>query len=267
MRPGPTSGRRKAWRASERTGRVHADVEAGCVCTGVVGQAGAGDRRAGVQARLAVSTSPPQASACSTPAQAWTLHTLRSWMVVLKERLSEVGIQAWRTPVRLPVDGPLRPAGDDEVPPGRGTGTVHADPGLRAVEGRSRLFLADYTRAAVRPGHHPAAVLERLQPDVPERARNCWVATSRNCPSRRAATPGYCVINNSSLPFTEARTNPLGVMHKAEIVTPDETRTPDRELDDAGHGGRRDRPGASSGSSSAPIRSARRTIEDQHDSR
>jgi hypothetical protein len=31
------------------------------------------------------------------------------------------------------------------------------------------------------------------------------------------------LINNSSLPFTEVRTNPLGVMHKAIIVTPDET--------------------------------------------
>lgn len=30
------------------------------------------------------------------------------------------------------------------------------------------------------------------------------------------------LVNNSSLPFTEARTNPLGVMHKAIIVTPDD---------------------------------------------
>ena len=28
------------------------------------------------------------------------------------------------------------------------------------------------------------------------------------------------LVNNSSLPFTEARTNPLGVMHKAEIINP-----------------------------------------------
>ena len=37
--------------------------------------------------------------------------------------------------------------------------------------------------------------------------------------------PGHSrilIINNSSLPFTEARTNTLGVMHKAIIVTPDE---------------------------------------------
>ena len=27
------------------------------------------------------------------------------------------------------------------------------------------------------------------------------------------------LVNNSSLPFTEARTNPLGVLHKAIIVT------------------------------------------------
>jgi hypothetical protein len=31
------------------------------------------------------------------------------------------------------------------------------------------------------------------------------------------------LVNNSSLPCTEARTNSLGVMHKAIIVTPDES--------------------------------------------
>ena len=30
------------------------------------------------------------------------------------------------------------------------------------------------------------------------------------------------LVNNSSLPFTESRSNPLGVMHKAIIVTPDD---------------------------------------------
>ena len=32
------------------------------------------------------------------------------------------------------------------------------------------------------------------------------------------------LVNNSALPFTEARTNPLGVMHKAVIVTPDSSK-------------------------------------------
>jgi len=30
------------------------------------------------------------------------------------------------------------------------------------------------------------------------------------------------LVNNSSVPFTEARTNPPGVMHTAIIVTPDD---------------------------------------------
>lgn len=37
--------------------------------------------------------------------------------------------------------------------------------------------------------------------------------------------PGHArilLINNSSLAYTEARKNPLGVMHKAIIVTPNE---------------------------------------------
>ena len=40
-----------------------------------------------------------------------------------------------------------------------------------------------------------------------------------------ASTEGHSrilLVSNSSLPFTEARTNPLGVMHKAIIVTPDD---------------------------------------------
>ena len=34
--------------------------------------------------------------------------------------------------------------------------------------------------------------------------------------------PRILILNTSSLPFAEARTNPLGVMHKAIIVTPDD---------------------------------------------
>jgi hypothetical protein len=34
------------------------------------------------------------------------------------------------------------------------------------------------------------------------------------------------LVNNSSPPFTEERTNPLGVMHQAVIVTPEEAERP-----------------------------------------
>jgi hypothetical protein len=37
---------------------------------------------------------------------------------------------------------------------------------------------------------------------------------------------GHCrilLVNNSSLPFTEDRTHPLGVMHKAEVMAPTES--------------------------------------------
>ena len=32
------------------------------------------------------------------------------------------------------------------------------------------------------------------------------------------------LINNSSLPYTDGRANPLGVLHKAEIIEPDESQ-------------------------------------------
>jgi hypothetical protein len=43
------------------------------------------------------------------------------------------------------------------------------------------------------------------------------------------------LFNNCSLPFTEVQTNPLGVMHKAIIVTRDEAERRNRELNDACH--------------------------------
>lgn len=67
---------------------------------------------------------------------------------------------------------------------------------------RSRLFLADYSRSAFDLGITVRQFLQDFNPMF---------------------TKGEgLLINNSSLPYTEARTNSLGVMHKAIIDMPDE---------------------------------------------
>jgi hypothetical protein len=85
----------------------------------------------------------------------------------------------------------------------------------------SRLFLADFTRAAFDLGITPEQFLQDFNPmykkgdELPGR-----YVTELLQPAEGHSR--MLVINNSSLPFTAARTNPLGVMHKAIIVTPDE---------------------------------------------
>ena len=86
----------------------------------------------------------------------------------------------------------------------------------------SRLFLADYTRAAFDLGITPQQFLEDFNPMYKKGDE----LLGRYVTELMQPAEGHSrmlVINNSSLPFTAARTNPLGVMHKAIIVTPDES--------------------------------------------
>jgi hypothetical protein len=87
----------------------------------------------------------------------------------------------------------------------------------------SRLFLADYTRAAFDLGITPQQFLHDFNPMY----RQGEERLARFVTELPQPDPGHArllVINNSSLPFSEARMNPLGVLHKAVIVTPDEAQ-------------------------------------------
>jgi len=86
---------------------------------------------------------------------------------------------------------------------------------------RSRLFLADYTRAAYDLGITPQQFLNDFNP-MYRRGEELLGGYVTELPQPAEGHSRILLINNSSLPFTEARTNPLGVMHKAIIVTPDE---------------------------------------------
>ena len=127
-----------------------------------------------------------------------------------------------RRPVRLSVAGPVRPARDNQVPPRRCPRPVVAHAGIQALEVRSRLSLADYSRCAHDLGFEPRRFLDEFNPDVPQ---------GRGTPDpqrHRTAQPeeGHArilLINNSSLPYAQARMNPLGALHKAEILNQDES--------------------------------------------
>jgi hypothetical protein len=86
---------------------------------------------------------------------------------------------------------------------------------------QSRLFLADYARAAFALGLTPQQFLHDHNPmyRLGEEVLGRYVT---ELPQPADGHGRILLVNNSSLPFTEARTSPLGVMPRAIIVTPDD---------------------------------------------
>jgi hypothetical protein len=149
-------------------------------------------------------------------------HTLRSWMVDLKQRLSEITLRrgskpfAYRSMARF----------DQQE-----TTKFHLDGapeqsmlilGYEPSRVYSRLFLADYTRAAFDLGITPQDFLRDFNP-MYKKGEELLGRYVTELPQPTEGHSRILLVNNSSLPFTEARTNPLGVMHKAIIVTPNDT--------------------------------------------
>jgi len=149
-------------------------------------------------------------------------HTLRSFMVVIKDRLSEIANRRGRKPFTY-----RSMARFDQ----QETTKFHLDGapaesllmlGYEPSKVRSRLFLADYTRAAFDLGITPAQFLTDFNP-MYKKGEEVLGRYVTELPQPNEGFSRILLINNSALPFTEARTNSLGVMHKAIIVTPDET--------------------------------------------
>lgn len=148
-------------------------------------------------------------------------HTLRSWMVVLKKRLSEIGFSRGRG--RFVYKSMAR--FDQQE-----TTKFHLDGapdqsmlmlGYEPSKVVSRLFLADYTHAASDLGITPQQFLTDFNP-MYRRGEEFLGRYTTELPQPDEGHSRILLVNNSSLPFSEARTNPLGVMHKAIIVTPDD---------------------------------------------
>jgi hypothetical protein len=150
-------------------------------------------------------------------------HTLRSWMVYLKRRLSEINVRRggqafiFRSMARF----------DQQE-----TTKFHLDGapelsmlilGYEPSRVRSRLFLADYTRAASDLRITPQQFLNDFNP-MYRRGEELLARYVAELPQPADGHARVLLVNNSTLPFTEGRTNPLGVMHKAVIVTPNEAQ-------------------------------------------
>ena len=146
-------------------------------------------------------------------------HTLRSWMVGFKERLSEIGVRRGRRPFLFRSMGRF----DQQE-----TTKFHLDGapaesmlmlGYEPSKVRSRLFLADYTRAAFDLDITPQQFLQDFNP-MYRKGEELLGRYVTELPQPAEGHARILLVNNSSLPFTEARTNSLGVMHKAEVIGP-----------------------------------------------
>ena len=147
--------------------------------------------------------------------------TLRSWMVVLKRRLSEFSLGRGGRPFIF-----RSMARFDQ----QETTKFHLDGapaqsllmlGYEPSNVESRLFLADYSRAAFELGITPERFLSEFNP-MYKKGEEILTRYVTELPRPTAGHSRILLINNSSAPFSEARTNALGVMHKAMIVTPDD---------------------------------------------
>jgi hypothetical protein len=148
-------------------------------------------------------------------------HTLRSSMLDLKQLLSEIAVRHGREPIAY-----RSMARFDQ----QETTKFHVDGGpdqsvlmlgYEPSKVQSRLFLADYTRAAFDLGITPARFLADFNPMYKE-GEELLARYVTELPQPVAGHSRILLINNSSRGFTEDRANALGVMHKAIIVTPDE---------------------------------------------
>jgi hypothetical protein len=146
--------------------------------------------------------------------------TLRQWMVLLKGLLGEIAQRRTGKPFRLRSVGRF----DQQE-----TTKFHLDGapersmlmlGYEPSRVKSRLFLADYSHAAFDLGITPQQFLSDLNPMF-RKGEEHLAPYATELPQPEPGHARILLVNNSSLPFTEARTNPLGLMHKAIIVTPD----------------------------------------------
>ena len=149
-------------------------------------------------------------------------HDLRSLMIRLKERLGEVAARRGGVPFRFRSMGRF----DQQE-----TTKFHLDGapdrsllmlGYEPSEVRSRLLLADYAHCAYDLDIEPRRFLAEFNP-MYRMGEEVLAEYVTELPQSADGHSRILLINNSSLPYTADRTNPLGVLHKAEILGPDES--------------------------------------------
>jgi len=96
--------------------------------------------------------------------------------------------------------------------------------GYEPSEIRSRLSLADYTRVAFERGITPVEFLRDFNPMFSAGAE-LLVGSISEVPPQLPGRSRIVLINNCSLPFSETAGHPLGVLHQAQILNPDQSRS------------------------------------------
>jgi hypothetical protein len=140
-------------------------------------------------------------------------------MIVLKQRLSAIAVQRGGKPFVFRSLARF----DQQV-----TTKFHLDGapsesmlilGYEPSKVESRLVLADYSRAAFDLGITPQQLLKDFNP-MYKKGEELLDHYVTELPAVAKEGSRILVVNNSSLPYSEERTNPLGVMHKASIARP-----------------------------------------------
>jgi hypothetical protein len=159
---------------------------------------------------------------CVIDAGAIDSHTLRAWMVTLKERLSEIGIRRGTGSFGYCSMGRF----DQQV-----STKFHRDGapaesllmlGYEPSNVRSRLLLSDYSRVAFDLEMTPQRLLQDFNP-MYKKGEELLANSITELPQPTEGHSRIVLINNSSLPFDANHPNPLGVLHKAIIETPNES--------------------------------------------
>jgi hypothetical protein len=148
-------------------------------------------------------------------------HVLRSWMVNLKERLSAVAVGRGGEPFAFRSLARFDQQEDTKFHLDGAPDRSMLLLGYEASKVQSRLFLGDYVRAAFALGISPQQFLQDYNP-MYRRGEQRLAPHVTELPQPADGHARIVLVNNSSLPLAEARTNPLGVMHKAQILNPTE---------------------------------------------
>ncbi|WP_152054341.1 hypothetical protein [Tautonia marina] len=149
-------------------------------------------------------------------------HDLRSLMLLLKRHLDGVAADRGISPFRFRSMGRFDQQETTKFhldgAPDRSLLMLGYEPSVV----HSRLSLADYARCAYDLGIEPRRFLEEFNP-MYRKGEELLAPHLTELPEPAEGHSRILLINNSRLPFSEARTNPLGVLHKAEIIAPDES--------------------------------------------
>jgi hypothetical protein len=150
-------------------------------------------------------------------------HALRSCMVDLKERLSEIGTRKGNGPFGYLSLGRF----DQQL-----TTKFHRDGapdasllmlGYEASDVRSRLFLADYSHAAHDLGMSPKQFLKDFNP-MYKQGEELLARYITEVSQPQSGHSRIVLINNSTLAFEPGRVNSLGILHQAIIDTPNDAQ-------------------------------------------